>query len=76
MRALLVKSDISPSPNANCVELDTSGTGSIFLNTISKNKKKAPSDEDTEEEFEDEECFDLEINLTKPIVDISQYIGK
>lgn len=75
MRALLVKSDISPSPNANCVELDTSGTGSIFMNAISKKKNKTPSDEDVEEDFEDEERFDLEINITKPVVDISQYIG-
>ena len=66
----MVKSDLKPSPNANRIELTTpEQTGSLMLRTSSRKKTNTEEDEDTTEDS-------IEINLSKPVPDITQYIGK
>ena len=82
LRSLLVKSDITPSSSANCIELDarhqSGNIGSLIFRP--KKKQKESQDQETDswaEEFADEdtETEELSIQLTKPIIDISEYIG-
>lgn len=78
LKSLLVKSDITPSSSANCIELDPSqqqGTlGSLLFSA--KKKKKKSDDEELEEEFFEDEGGRLDLTITKPIIDIADYIGK
>lgn len=73
LRALLVKSDVSPSPNANCIELDRSSSICSLLLSIKK-KKKSAEEEPEIDEFADESEI-LTVDLSKPVSDIVEYIG-
>ena len=84
LRALITKTDITPSPNANSIDLDEiTGTAgpTLMLIASSKLRKKYVADAAVEqdgeefEEFEDD-SFQLELNLSKPITDIVEYIGR
>lgn len=76
LRALLLKSDVSPSPSANCIELDpSSSSASCSLLLTSKKKKKSVEEDPEIDEFADEN-EQLSIDLSKPISDIVEYIGK
>lgn len=77
LRALLVKSDITPSSNANCIELENGASGSLLLQSLAKRKKKVILDEpeDVEDDFEDE-AFTFQVQLPKTATDITEYISK
>ena len=70
LRSLLVKSDITPSPSANCLELDDTNQGTLGSVVLSsrKQKKQEPytADTDTTEDF-DGMTETLTIELNKPI---------
>lgn len=75
LRAVLVKSDITPSPNANCVELlgdDNTSTCSLLLAP----KRRIVQAEEEVDEFELDESHQLDVDLCKPILDIVEYIGE
>ena len=79
LRALLVKSDITPSPNSNCIDLSTSDeqNGSFLLTSLPKKQQKNPNEgSDNEDESFDDDTYQETMNLSKPIKDISQYIGR
>jgi hypothetical protein len=80
LKSLLVKSDITPSSSANCVELvDGSDTGSILLACSAKRKATtdlSDVDADVPDTDPDGGNFQLELELSKPIQDIVQYISK
>lgn len=79
LKSVLVKSDITANPNGNCIELEEGSTGTDSLLLISINKKRAKPRETTEEQEEEidfaDDNFQLEMQLSKPIVDIVEYIG-
>lgn len=78
LKSLLVKSDITPSPNANCVELDSDQTTGSLLLLVSTTTKRRPvqsDDDDAEEDEFEDDSYQVELQLNKPIADITEYIG-
>ena len=70
-----MKSDITASPNANCVELlsdDSAGSCSLLLAP----KKRVVETEEELDEFEFDESHQIDVDLCKPIIDIVEYIGE
>ncbi|XP_067942940.1 peroxidase mlt-7-like [Watersipora subatra] len=56
LQALLIKADITPSPNANCIDLDVcraEKTGQLLLHSlVRKKKEETKAEEGEDEEFE------------------------
>lgn len=78
LRSLLVKTDITPSPSANSITLNscTDGTScSILMSRTKKRTAQHLDDVDLEQEFEDD-VEELTVDLAKPVTDIVEYIGK
>lgn len=68
LRALLMKNDISPGSNANCLELDV--RSDLF-------KASKPLSTEDFDNFSSESSLVLDLNsLPTPVVDITEYIGK
>lgn len=78
LKALLVKSEITPSSNANCLELEESNTsGSVQL--FSRKRRNPVDDEeiDVEVDLHADEAETIQIPaLPNSVIDIVQYIGK
>lgn len=78
LKMLLVKSEITPSPNSNCLELqdgDTDFRCSLLLGP----KRKAVADTEVEnemDEFTADESYHLDVDLSKAVSDTVQYISK
>ena len=75
LKALLVKADITPSPNANCLDFDESSDGSCFL-LLSCKRRKRPVEGEEQFDSPEKEVEHLKIDLSKPITDIVEYISK
>ena len=75
LKALLVKADITPSPNANCLDFDESSDGSCFL-LLSSKRRRRPVEGEEQFDSREKEVEHLKIYLSKPITDIVEYISK
>lgn len=69
---MLVKQDITPSSHAKCLSIDSSETGNIMIHP-----RKNQRDEDPDSaKIEPEQSAINPEELTKPIRDTAEYIGK
>lgn len=76
MRALLAKSDITPSPNANCLELGPPEKPHQ-LHLFGKRKKSTEDDETESDNVDDQEHTTINmVELNQPVADIVEYIGR
>lgn len=72
LKALLVKNEITPSSSANCLELEPSH--SSFVKFCSK---KTSPDSDNGDDIPDWCSMQFDVTeLSQPIADIAEYIGK
>lgn len=76
LKSLLVKADITSSPNANCIELEHTDRNSILMMSFSRKKQRQDDNEESEDLSIESSSFNLEIDLSKPVQDITDYIGK
>ena len=76
LKSLLVKADISSSPNANCIELEDTDRNSILMMSFSRKKQRPDDNEESEDLSIESSSFNMEIDLSKPVQDITDYIGK
>lgn len=71
LKSLMVKTEVSPSSTANCLELENDSE--ILMRP--KAKKPAAAEDDSEE-CESIETMTIDIDLNQTIEDVVEYIGK
>jgi hypothetical protein len=77
LRSLLVKTEVTASSSANCVELGSADAHSSILHFTARAKRQQFREE--VEEIEDDAFEDdvyQDIDLAKPVSDIVEYIGE
>jgi hypothetical protein len=74
LKSLLIYNQITPSPNANCLDIMQSSNDNSCILLLKPNRSTKEPDEDHDDELLPVQET-LNVELTKPVTDIVEYIG-